>query len=61
MREITEEVAKEIYERLRTQDITTWDIEPANTYIDGKRLIFEGTSEEDAERIWFALMSVIAS
>jgi hypothetical protein len=61
MREITQEELNKIVDKIRSgPPISEWDGSYIDTFIDGNKLIFACRSEEDAERVLYAMLSVIS-
>lgn len=61
MREITQEVATELFNKYSNQDPRNWNQSEAKVFIDNGRLIFQCDDDQDAERMFFAFMAVISS
>lgn len=60
MKEITDESMTEIIKRLNKEDVSTWALDPAKIYLEGKFIIFEGSNAVDAERLLYAIMMVMS-
>lgn len=60
MRLIDQQAMTEIIERCKDEDVSQWDTTPSDIYIDNDKIVFQAHSEQDAERILYAMMAVIS-